>query len=255
MRVPLSDLDALDIEALKALIRAQHEEKLRQLEELDRQRAALDQQRTRYQAELLERAEQIEHLRLVVEKLRRILFGRKSEKLSIQLDQLELQLEEMEAIHTEFASVADGDAQSDNLGAKPFRKPLPVHLPRQIITHEPEHQCCPDCGVDLRHFGEDVSEQLDYVPESFRVIRHVRPKFACSKCETVVEAPAPSRPIARGLAAAGLLAHVLVSKYADHCCFLAKPVAGNLGLAPKPCQRGSFRSLVLWRQMSWLLHI
>jgi len=92
MRAPLPDLDALDIEALRALILAQHEEKQRQLQELDRQRAALDEQRTQYQAELLERAEQIERLKLVVEKLRRMLFGRKSEKLSLQLDQLELQL-------------------------------------------------------------------------------------------------------------------------------------------------------------------
>ena len=217
MRAPLPDLDALDIEALKALILSQHEEKQRQLEELDRQRAALDEQRTQYQDELRERAEQIEHLRLVVEKLRRMLFGRKSEKLSIQIDQLELQLEEMEAIHAALASAPVCEGQTDNTGAKPARKPLPEHLPRQIVTHEPKEQCCPECGGDLRHFGEDVSEQLDYVPESFRVIRHVRPKFACSKCESVVEAPAPSRPIARGLAAPGLLAHVLVSKYADHC--------------------------------------
>jgi len=217
MRAPLPDLDALDIEALKALILSQHEEKQRQLEELDRQRAALDQQRTQYQDELRERSEQIEHLRLVVEKLRRMLFGRKSEKLSIQLDQLELQLEEMEAIHAALASVPVGDVRVDTTGAKPARKPLPEHLPRQIVTHEPKESCCPECGGDLRHFGDDLSEQLDYVPESFRVIRHVRPKFACSKCESVVEAPAPSRPIARGLAAPGLLAHVLVSKYADHC--------------------------------------
>jgi transposase len=217
MRAPLPDLDVLDIEALKALILSQHEEKQRQLEELDRQRAALDQQRTQYQDELRERSEQIEHLRLVVEKLRRMLFGRKSEKLSIQLDQLELQLEEMEAIHAALVSAPMRDTQPDDTTARPSRKPLPEHLPRQIVTHEPKQQCCPECGGDLRHFGEDVSEQLDYVPESFRVIRHVRPKFACSKCETVVEAPAPSRPIARGLAAPGLLAHVLVSKYADHC--------------------------------------
>ena len=217
MRAPLPDLDALDIETLKALILSQHEEKQQQLEELDRQRAALDQQRTQYQDELRERAEQIEHLRLVVEKLRRMLFGRKSEKLSIQLDQLELQLEEMEVIHAALASLPVCDAQPDSTGAKPARKPLPEHLSRQIVTHEPKQQCCPECGGDLRHFGEDVSEQLDYAPESFRVIRHVRPKFTCSKCETVVEAPAPSRPIARGLAAPGLLAHVLVSKYADHC--------------------------------------
>jgi transposase len=217
MRAPLPDLDALDIEALKALILSQHEEKQRQLEELDRQRAALNQQRAQYQDELRERSEQIEHLRLVVEKLRRMLFGRKSEKLSIQLDQLELQLEEMEAIHAALASAPVCNTQPDDTAARPARKPLPEHLPRQIVTHEPKQPCCPECGGDLRHFGEDVSEQLDYVPESFRVIRHVRPKFACSKCETVIEAPAPSRPISRGLAAPGLLAHVLVSKYADHC--------------------------------------
>lgn len=146
-----------------------------------------------------------------------MLFGRKSEKLSIQLDQLELQLEEMEAIHEALASAPVCDAQTDSTVAKPARKPLPEHLPRQIVTHDPKESCCPECGGDLRHFGDDVSEQLDYVPESFRVIRHIRPKFACSKCETVIEAPAPSRPIARGLAAPGLLAHVLVSKYADHC--------------------------------------
>jgi transposase len=210
MRAAIPDLDALDIEALKALVLSQHQEKQRQFTEL----ALL---REEHQAELAAHAQQIEHLKLVVEKLRRMLFGRKSEKLSLQLDQLELQLEEMEAVHAALASASDCDAQPDSAGAKPARKPLPEHLPRQIVTHEPMQRCCPECGGDLRHFGEDVSEQLDYVPESFRVIRHVRPKFACGKCEMVVEAPAPSRPIARSLAAPGLLAHVLVSKYADHC--------------------------------------
>jgi transposase len=189
MRAPLPDLDALDIEALKALVLSQHQEKQQQFTELARLREE-------HQAELHAHAQQIEHLKLVVEKLRRMLFGRKSEKLSLQLDQLELQLEEMEAVHAALASASDCDAQPDNAGAKPARKPLPEHLPRQIVTYEPMQRCCPECGGDLRHFGEDVSEQLDYVPESFRVIRHVRPKFACGKCETVVEAPAPSRPIA-----------------------------------------------------------
>ena len=144
-----------------------------------------------------------------------MLFGNRSEKLSRELDQLELQLEEMETSHTALVSAPARAAQSE--GAKPARKPLPEHLPRQIVTHQPEQSSCPECGGGLRHFGEDVSEQLEYVPESFRVIRHVRPKFSCHQCETVVEAPAPSRPIARGLAGPGLLAHVLVSKYADHC--------------------------------------
>jgi transposase len=84
------------------------------------------------------------------------------------------------------------------------------------VTHLPEHNCCPDCGGALRQFGEDVSEQLERIPATFKVIRHVRPKFACNHCERVVEAPAPSRPIERGLAGPALLAHVLMSKYGHH---------------------------------------
>jgi transposase len=68
----------------------------------------------------------------------------------------------------------------------------------------------------MKSLGEDVAEQLEYVPASFRVIRHVRPKFACVCCDHISQAPAPSRPIERGLAGPGLLAHVLVSKFADH---------------------------------------
>ena len=167
---------------------------------------------------MLSHAQQIEHLKLVIEKLRRMLFGRKSEKLSLQLDQLELQLEEMEAIQAAIASATTRDTQPDGAASvKSARKPLPDHLPRQTVTRNPEQSCCPECGGGLRSFGEDVSEQLEYIPDGFRVIRHVRPKFACGRCETVIEAPAPSRPIPRGLAGPGLLAHVVVSKYADHC--------------------------------------
>jgi transposase len=75
---------------------------------------------------------------------------------------------------------------------------------------------CPACGGVLRKLGEDVTEILDYVPGSFRVIRHVRPKLSCRTCETIAQAPAPSLPIRRGRADAGLLAHVLVAKYCDH---------------------------------------
>jgi transposase len=96
------------------------------------------------------------------------------------------------------------------------RKPLPENLPREVITHLPKHDCCPDCGSALRQFGEDVSEQLERIPATFKVIRHVRPKFACNRCERVVEAPVPSRPIERGLAGPALLAHVLMSKYGCH---------------------------------------
>ena len=80
--------------------------------------------------------------------------------------------------------------------------------------HVPKKSACPDCGGELRKLGEDVSEMLEYVPASFQVIRHVRPKLGCTQCDEIVQAAAPSRPIERGLAGPGLLAHVLVSKYA-----------------------------------------
>src|SRR5690606_8164780 len=98
---------------------------------------------------------------------------------------------------------------------QPARRPLPLHLPRESIVHAPACSC-PACGGTLRPLGESVSEMLEYVPARFKVIRHVRPKLACDGCEAIIQAPAASRPIARGLAGPGLLAHVLVSKYADH---------------------------------------
>ena len=152
----------------------------------------------------------------MIKKLQRMMFGPKSEKIIVQLEQLELQLEELETARAEMETAADTVVPAQEPKARPARKPLPDHLPREVVTHVPQGDRCPDCGGALRQFGEDVSEQLEYIPESFKVIRHVRPKFACSGCERVVEAPAPSRPIERGLAGPGLLAHVLVSKFADH---------------------------------------
>jgi len=112
--------------------------------------------------------------------------------------------------------VCDRVSPAKEAKTRPERKPLPEHLDREVVTHVPGRDCCPDCGSQLRHFGDDVSEQLEYIPDSFKVIRHVRPKFSCTGCDRVVEAPAPSRPIERGLAGPGLLAHVIVSKFADH---------------------------------------
>ena len=202
----LPDLDGLDHEALKALVIAKHSESLEQ------------------HKELTSSTHEIEHLKLVIEKYQRMIFGRKSEKLTGELEQLEFRLEELETAQAaEEAAQAATEAtqppstQTDSKRrSRPARKPLPEDLPREVVTHLPAHNCCPDCGGALRQFGEDVSEQLERIPASFKVIRHVRPKFACAGCESVVEAPAPARPIDRGLPGPGLLAHVLVSKYADH---------------------------------------
>jgi transposase len=102
----------------------------------------------------------------------------------------------------------------------PFRRApraFPAHLPRETVVHAPASCECPDCGGAMRPLGEDVSEMLDLVPGYFKVIRHVRPKVSCGRCARVVQQPAPSRPIDRGIAAPGLLAQIIVAKYADHC--------------------------------------
>jgi len=195
---PLPDLDQLDNEALKALVVEQREQHLKALSS---------------------KMQQVEHLKLVVEKLRRMIFGVKSEKAVIQVEQFELQLEETEQAAAEEDIEAPALEAEPSFKSRPSRKPLPAHLPREVVTHLSGQDCCPDCGGQLRNFGEDVAEILEYIPANFKVIRHVRPKFACKKCERVVEAPAPSRTIERGLAGPGLLAHVLVAKYADYVGF------------------------------------
>lgn len=156
----------------------------------------------------------IERMKLQLARLRRMHLGRSSERLQREIDQLELALEEAEAAS---AAARPAAAPSRSPSAKPARRPLPDHLPRDEVVHEPASGCtCPRCGSALRPMGEDVAECLEYVPASFRVIRHVRPKLSCRACEAIVQAPAPSMPIERGRPGPGLLAHVLVAKYADH---------------------------------------
>jgi transposase len=157
---------------------------------------------------------QIASLKLQLSYLKRQQYGQSSEQLSEKIAQLELTLEDLEAA----ASVASATAPVPTVREKSVRRPLPADLPRQSIVHDPLPQgcACPACGGTLKLLGEDASEMLEYIPSSFKVIRHVRPKLACARCDKIVQATAPSRPIARGLAGPGLLAHVLVSKFADH---------------------------------------
>ena len=100
--------------------------------------------------------------------------------------------------------------------ARAGRQPLPAHLPRVEHRHEPESCACGQCGGELVKIGEDVSEQLDVEPAKFTVHRHIRPQYACKHCETVTAAPVPPAVIDGGMAAVGLLAWVIVSKFADH---------------------------------------
>lgn len=168
---------------------------------------------TALKALLNAREQEIAHLKLLVAKLRRQQFGRRSESLN-GLTQFELSLDQItRTLNTDATPITEAPRVERE---RPVRKLLPAHLPREVEVHQPASCQCPDCGNALRRIGEQVSEQLEYIPARFKVIRHVRPKFTCARCEVIVQADVPSRPIARGLAGAGLLAHVLVSKYCDH---------------------------------------
>lgn len=165
----------------------------------------------------------IDKLKLELSYLKRMRYGRASEKLDH-----EGQLELLNASTTPPAPAANDPIESKvsdiNSGrgkrkakARAAQRELPAHLPRNTVVHNPLGGCnCAACGVALREIGQDVSEVLEYEPGNFHVTRHVRPKLACGGCQAIHQAAAPSRPIERGLAGAGLLTHVLVSKYADH---------------------------------------
>ncbi len=198
MPIDLSTLPD-DLDALQALVATQAATIARQETELDGQRS------------------RIEQLRVQLARLRRMQFGRSSEKLDAAIAQLELALEDLEeqsGAETVLRPPADAPVETD-VASRPARRPLPEHLPRDVVEHAAAC-ACPACGGALRRLGEDVTEVLDYVPGAFHVIRHMRPKFSCRSCETITQAPAPSQPVRRGRAGPGLLAHVLVAKFCDH---------------------------------------
>lgn len=198
--MPRADSLPNDIESLKKLLSAAHD----QVQQLS--------------AQLHSRDVLIERLKLQLAQLKRMKFGRSSEQLDAQIAQLELSLEELEANAAE-APIATAAQTAPSIPTnKPTRQVLPADLPRESHRHEPATGTCscPQCGAALRAVGEDISEVLEYVPEHWKVHRHVRPKYSCASCERIVQASAPSRPIERSYAGPGLLAHVVVAKYCDH---------------------------------------
>jgi transposase len=202
----LPELDGLSIAELQTLLQEQHAQLAIQNEQL----IAKD-------AQLRSHTLLIERLKLEILRLRRLQYGRRSEKREQQIEQLELWVEELEAADAQCASaLAQATPSTPTVNVPKLRREFPSHLPRETQTIMPREECCPDCGGALKHLGDDISEMLELEPVRFKVIRHVRPKLACASCDTIVQAPAPPRPIERGMAGPGLLAHVLVSKYADH---------------------------------------
>jgi transposase len=158
---------------------------------------------------------EIERLRLIVQKLQRLQFGRRAERLDS--DQLELGLEDLGADIARAEELLPTAPENEPVARDRSDRPsLPDHLPREDVHVNLDAEACPCCGGALHAIGETVSEMLDWVPARLRVIRIRRPRYGCRACGTIHQAPAPERPIAKGLASSGLLAHVLVSKYCDH---------------------------------------
>ncbi len=162
----------------------------------------------------------IAHYKLRIAKLNRDRFGASSERGSKLLDQMELQLEELEiAVAEDEATAAQREPDQTRVRAfaraKPTRGPLPAHLPRERVVL-PSLTSCPCCGGRLAKLGESITETLECVPRTFKVIQTVREKFSCRACETITQPPAPFHPIARGRAGPNLLAGVLHGKFCDH---------------------------------------
>jgi transposase len=165
----------------------------------------------------------IAHLKLQIEKLNRDRYGPRSERTARLLDQLELTLEELEAKATEDELAAEMAAAKVTTATvasfsrqRPSRKPFPEHLPRERVI-VPGPVLCACCGgARLSKLGEDITETLEVIPKSWKVIQHVREKFSCRDCEKISQAPAPYHVIARGWAGPSFLAMVLFEKFGQH---------------------------------------
>ena len=173
----------------------------------------------------------IEQLSHEIAILKRHKFAKRSEQISPAQGSLldDLLNTDLEAIEAELNALRPEPAATSSR-QQPKRAPLPPQFPRTVIRHEPESTLCA-CGCQLERIGEDVSEKLDYTPGVFTVEQHVRGKWACRQCETLIQAPVPAQVIDKGIPTAGLLAHVMVAKFADHLpLYRQEKIFGRAGL-------------------------
>ena len=206
-----------DVAALRALILAERAERRAE-------QAASAEAIAARTADLLAKQIEIEHLRAMLAKLRRQRYGRSSEKLDAEIDQLELTLEDAEVGQAQAEAknaeqtqpTGQGEQQTSRRPRRPaVRKPLPDHLPREIVVLEPKFTCrCndPSCRTKIR---EEVTEVLEKIPSQLKVIRYIRPIYACRACEMVTQAPAPDLPILKGRPGPNLISYIAIAKYYD----------------------------------------
>ena len=173
----------------------------------------------------------IEKLTHEIAQLKRFKFAKRSEQLSPdQVSLLDDLIDtDIAAIEAELEALKPARASTE-VRQKPKRTALPPQFPRTLIHHEPDNSHC-QCGCVLKRIGEDVSEKLDYTPGVFTVERHIRGKWVCDQCETLIQEPVPAQVIDKGIPTAGLLAHVMIAKFADHLpLYRQESIFGRAGL-------------------------
>jgi len=217
--IDAAQLNQLDAQQLREVVRSLMSDMAAQEAAIAQQDAEIE----RRDAEIERRDREIAFKQAVIDKinhemavLKRLKFAAKSEAFKAEQKSL---LEEtidadLAALQAELDKVVPGQ-KNEGEKNKPKRQALPANLPRREIHHEPENTTC-SCGCALKRIGEDVSEKLDYAPGVFSVERHVRGKWVCTHCETLVQAPVAPHIIDKGLPTTGLLAQVLVAKFLDH---------------------------------------
>ena len=199
--------------ALQAESLRQKDQQLSLVEETE---AFLRSALTRVEEKVEEGEREFERLRAQLEKLRRMMFGISSEKFNREMAKAEAELRQSEEENDRYSGRENDPQVSRQLRQSRHRRPFPAHLPREEKLLEPAETCCPECGGRLNYLGEVSAEQLELLTSAMKVIRTVRVKKACASCDCIVEAPAPTRPIDRGIAGPGLLARVIVAKFCEH---------------------------------------
>jgi transposase len=214
-----SDPKALpdDIEALRAALVAERTERIAEAGRA----AQVEAEFAVARAKASDDQALIAHQQLLIEKLRRQLYGPRSERTSRLLDQIELRFEELQSSATEDEIAAEkAAAKTTTVRAftrkRPARKPFPEHLPRERVIVPGPTACLCCGGARLRKLGETLTETLESIPRQWKVIQYVREKFTCRDCEKINQAPAPFHVIPRGWAGPSLLAMIVFEKFGQH---------------------------------------
>jgi transposase len=227
--VNATELDNLDAPQLRALTREL-------IERYNEQERNSEQIVGALKSEILFKSTRIDQLTYELARYKRLQFDRASEKrdagqASLLDETLDADLAAIEQELDQLRSDSPKKPPSDAKDSRPRREVLPAHLPRVPFHHEPDSTVC-NCGCQLKRIGEDVSEKLAYEPGVFTVEHHVRGKWACATCQTLIQAPVPAQVIDKGIATAGLLAQVMVAKFADHLpLYRQEAIFGRAGYA------------------------